>query len=127
LYKPTKTSGKISDADFFDAIFSNNKANGLPISVDAAYMIMFNGGLTLQGWNDDDPYGYCGYHTLYGTPDGTSQVKVGIVGDPTTSSQWNLGCLPWGAETANKDFSGDNILSAYAHELIEIVTDSFGT
>ena len=126
VYMPTKTSGEISEADFIDAIFTNNKTKGLPISADGAYLIMFHGGLTLQGWNDDDSYGYCGYHTLYASPDGTSQVKVGIVGDPTTASPWNLGCLPWGDVTANKDFSGDNFLSVYAHELVEITTDGYG-
>ena len=123
MYKPTQATGTISDAELADAVFEN-RVNGLPINDNGIYMIMFYGSLTLDGWADGSPYGYCGYHTIY-SADGLD-AKVGIVGDPATAVPWNLGCLPWGDTTPNKDFSADNFMSVYTHEVVEVATDAFG-
>jgi hypothetical protein len=128
LYKPNLSSGVITNDDLSDAVFWNNKVNGMPINDNGVYMIMFYGNLILKEYIGEEltviwPNDYCGYHQTFG------EAKVGIVGDPATVVPLaSSGCLPFkaGDVTPNNDFSADNFMSVYAHELVEVATDAFG-
>ena len=129
LYKPTQSSGVITDDDLSDAVFWNNRVNGMPINDNGIYLIMFYGNLTLK-YSDGDKYlvawpnDYCGYHLVYAS--GGLDAKVGIIGDPATAVPRNFPCLTMENNPPNKDISADNFMSVYTHELIEIATNPFG-
>jgi len=129
MYKPNGVKLTITDTDIFNALAFNfnSKTNPLPIDSDGGiYCIMFRGDFTYAGWNDPTyAYGYCGYHTVLSFPGGS--VKVAVVGDPSTSTPQNNGCIGYGfSPLANNDLGADSMVTTYAHELIEIITDYDG-
>ena len=107
--------------------------NGITACDNCIFMIMFNGKYKYSGWNDgSEGSSFCGYHSTMGyQPPGSTpnmQIKFGVVGDGTSAVPANVNCIPYGGvPTANGDFAGDNLVSTYAHEMAEIVTDYDGT
>jgi len=128
-YMPKLKAQKITDQTIYDALtFNFNKAvNPMPLdSTNGIYFIMLRGDFTYSGWNDpNDPYGYCGYHTLLSFAGG--QIKFALIGDPSNAVPRNDGCIGYGfVPLANGDLGADSMVTTYAHELAETITDFDG-
>jgi len=128
-YMPKLKKKFIYDSDIFNAFTSNiNKAvNPMPLDpVNGIYILMLRGDFTYRGWNNPkDPQGYCGFHSC-GYLISTIPVKFALVGDPSNSIPRNDGCIFNGNNNTlpNGDMGADSMVTTYAHELAEIITDN---
>lgn len=108
-----------------DLILQQVLSKGLQSCRNCIYNIMFFGNFTVHGWNQ--PHYPCAYHTAYTYDSPAFQAYVTVIGDPTTSSPINRACIVnSNVPTVNGDFAADNMVSTYAHELAEIITNPDG-
>ena len=125
---PTARALNLNDEYLANLLSSLIIENGLQSCTNCIYNIIFNGGFTFSGWNDpSSPDGFCGYHTVYDySASGSSfQAQVTVIGDPATASPVNVDCIAT-YPTVNGDLSADSIVSIYAHEIVNAITDSHG-
>ena len=114
----------LTNKDFTDLIVSYFNINKLPIDTNGIYAIIFRGDFTVnldgQYWLTD----WCGYHGTFVLNDGRT-IKYLVVGDINTAITGNLlhCALFLGTESVNRNPGADTIVSNYAHELAEIITD----
>jgi len=127
-YRPSSTKLTITDADIVNAISSNlnSPTHTMPFDDDGIYFVMFRGDFIYSGWNDpSSSYGYCGYHTVLSIND--LRIKLAVVGDPSNAIPRNDGCIGYGfSPLANGDMGADSMVTTYAHELVETITDYDG-
>jgi hypothetical protein len=105
----------------------------LPMDNNGIYTIIFNGALSVSlgtniAWLSD----WCGVHgnlVLKGNNGATFDLNFALVGDPSTAPVFpDKTCmpLPAGKATANGIVGADSMVSSYAHEIVELITDNKG-
>ena len=100
------------------AVFNGAYPNSvLPVDPNGIYMFIFKSDMP------SDP-NTCGYHFSFSS-NSLPNIKVGVVYDPynPTTGQVYLGCALLNSGSPNKDLSGDNMVTTYAHELAESITN----
>lgn len=86
------------------------------------YLVFFNGGFTAAGWNTG-PAGWCGYHI--------PNSHIAVIGNPASFGMSNTSsnCIPTlfkNGESPNGDIGADSMLSTYAHETADLITNVDG-
>ena len=122
-YMPDGRGLNLSDSDVQGILASYIASGTLPADPNGAYIVMFRGDSNYDGWNQpDNPDGFCGYHSSVNI--GKVNIHYDIIGNPATSSPINYGCVGYGfSPLANGDLGADSMVSVYAHELAETITD----
>jgi len=97
--------------------------------VNTIYVVVFRGDIR---FSVSKGYGFsyfgedwCGYHTgFYLIGDRVSFYKVIVVGDASTSPN-PMSCMQFtnNADTVNKNAGADSLVSVYAHEIAEVITN----
>jgi hypothetical protein len=109
------------DGNNITLTISNAISTGLlPLDSNGIYAFMFRGNISIPGFLTS----YCGYHSSFRYKDGT-YLKYFMVGDPSSMSSHSCSAYVNGP-TANNDPGADSVVSTYAHELTETVTDYSG-
>ena len=104
-------------------------SRGLQNCTECIYNIMFYGGFSYLGGGWNNPHApardaFCGFHTRFAFQDPSFVATVVVVGDPTTTTPPNDGCISNGfLPTINGDYAADSMVTTYAHELAESITD----
>lgn len=103
----------------------------VPVDTNGIYTVMFRGDLTLTlndgtSWLSD----WCGAHGglyLKGANGATAFLKLSFVGDPSFAGLPGAYCEAIAKSgTANNNLGADSMVSIYAHEVAETVTDALG-
>ena len=107
-------------------------SNGVP-DPNGIYAVIFRGDFTwnrdLNGltWNTAPVSDFCGLHSTFAfqtNQSGNAAVKFFVVGDPSIENgNLNVGCIATPLPTANGNIGADSLLTTYAHELAECITD----
>ena len=101
-------------------------ANGIAVCDHCIFITMFDGSFTFPGWGSD----WCGYHSLFAIAFGSTKssvLKLGVLGDPTSAKPPVSTCIPFkSGRTSNADFAGDSMVTTYAQQLADIVTNYDG-
>lgn len=121
LYKSTSKEIKVNDYDMIDSIqwLINNRQ--LPADPNGIYVVMFRGDFEYDGWLDY----WCAKHDYFPFNDMT--LKYAVVGDPSTSGvdQNSIRCAT--IYSPNGNTGADSMITYYAHEIAEAITDPLGT
>ena len=88
----------------------------------AIFIFIFRGDFVVDGWLST----WCGYHSAFNI-DGIGISKYAVIGDVSFSTiDMALGCIMKGFPTTpNGNVGGDSIVSIYAHEIAEVITDYY--
>ena len=89
----------------------------LPYDANGIYAFIYNGGLNFPGWLTQ----WCGFHSVSG-----AGHKYFVVGDPSSGGSAQAGCEGIRGTTVNNNLGADSMVSVYAHELVESVSDYYG-
>ena len=126
-YLPTQTSGELTSALVVQAVSS--LIGNSSVDPNGIYTVFFNGGFSADGWNSPGPSNWCGYHLF------KSGIRISVIGNPAPlNAGGNKGCIPPQFSVNNAGFQGspngdigaDSMLSTYAHEIAETVTNFDG-
>eukprot|EP01037_Dinobryon_pediforme_P020099 gene20099-20641_t len=134
-YNPNAKGITIKEIDVLNAV-TNNIANGnlnkgVP-DPNGIYTVIFRGDFSWEkdsgefDWNTGSKTADCGYHTVY--PYNNVILKIAVVGTPSwdgaiRGSGLNNGCITLLKQTPNGNLGADNLMTTYAHELAECITD----
>ena len=105
-------------------------SNGVP-DPNGIYAVIFRGDFTWNSdgltWNTAPGSDFCGFHStfVHSTNEfSTASVKFFVVGDPSIEKgNLNMGCIVTPLPTANGNIGADNLLTTYAHEIAECITN----
>ena len=128
VYKPGGVALTISVIDIVASIATSINSGKLPVDQNGVYFVIFRGDFIHNGWLTQ----WCGYHGSFVL---TSNVviKFAVVGDPSTTNDYlkrgivNPACAAVYPPTANGNFGADSMITTYAHELVESITDWDGS
>ena len=119
----------VTQDDMITAINSSISTSGIPLSSklpldpNGIYTVIFRGDFIFDGWMTQ----WCGFHgttVLRNLP-----IKFTIIGDPSTTVDYekkgnvNLACSGAPPPTVNRNFGADSMVSVFAHEIAESITD----
>jgi len=111
----------ITTMDIIHTIVDAINQNQLPFDLNGIYAVIFRGNFNFNGYLKT----WCGSHSFFIPLNTNYKLKFFVVGDPETapeSLQSNCAELPDG--TVNDSLGGDSIANIYAHEVMEIVTNT---
>mmetsp|Transcript_3568 Transcript_3568/g.5369 ORF Transcript_3568/g.5369 Transcript_3568/m.5369 type:complete len:456 (-) Transcript_3568:281-1648(-) len=118
----------ITDNDINNAILSSLNNGAIPYDiVNGIYFVILRGDFIYSS-NKNGPAGsFCGYHNVLRINRVAEPLKVVVVIDPSTAVPQNLYCMSYiSGPTANGDLGADNMVSIYAHLLVETITNYDG-
>mmetsp|Transcript_15863 Transcript_15863/g.21846 ORF Transcript_15863/g.21846 Transcript_15863/m.21846 type:complete len:457 (+) Transcript_15863:22-1392(+) len=127
-HMPNLRAQTITDEDIYNAIGASlkNTANPMPLnSANGIYFIFLRGDFIYPGWNDESLKEFCSYHTILSYF--SQSIKVVFIGDPSTSVPRNEHCIGYDfIPLANGDLGADSMVTTYAHQLAEVITNYDG-
>jgi hypothetical protein len=127
---PTQRSLVLNETDIETLLVQAINNNSLPWDAMGVYTVMFRGDFTVSFrgklWLRD----WCSFHGAFLAVPLGYVVKYAVIGDPSTvaADQRALaaGCQPvsGGRPTANGDLGADSMVTGYAQQLAQSITDS---
>jgi len=122
----TKTT--ISVNDIINIILTLFNAGKLPVDSNGVYTLFFRGDITATWTTNTLLYwlvDFCGYHGAFRITNGPI-IKFMVIGDPSYASNGYqceeiISTDPGG--TANNNLGADSMVSVYAHEIAETITN----
>mmetsp|Transcript_7557 Transcript_7557/g.10684 ORF Transcript_7557/g.10684 Transcript_7557/m.10684 type:complete len:461 (+) Transcript_7557:99-1481(+) len=126
----TKTT--ISVNDIINIILTLFNAGKLPVDSNGVYTLFFRGDITATWTTNTLLYwlvDFCGYHGAFRITNGPI-IKFMVIGDPSYAGANGEACEqirfsdPGG--TANNNLGADSMVSVYAHEMAETITNYNG-
>jgi hypothetical protein len=128
----TQLSGSLVQADAVNSITAAINRGDFVADTNAFYVIIFAGyfEFTLDTGTKFIDY-WCGFHTRFDYfPPGSKtsiSLKYFVVGDPSSAPANWVSCAMHGPDaSANGNWGADSIVTVYAHEAVETVTDYMG-
>jgi len=125
----TQQGGSITSAQIVTQITNLINAGTLPNDPNGVYFFIFRGDISVT-WSDGSQWAgasssgqWCGIHDAFGY--GGDYIKFSAVGD-TNFGSYGAGCQAVRTTTANGNIGADSLVSVYAHELVETVSDWSG-
>jgi hypothetical protein len=129
-YKSTAINQDVSDADMRNIINSLIRDRKLPVDPTGIYVIIFRGNFNYKSdipnnrWLID----WCGYHDYFSF-NSTIQLKYTVIGDPSTAPinvAYRCSSIDPQYPSGNDNFGADSMITTYAHEIAEVITNPFG-
>ena len=123
-YKPGAVLLKIGINDIISSIVSSINSGKLPVDPNGVYFVIFRGDFEYDGWLTQ----WCGYHGSFQLTNNV-YIKFAVLGDPSTTTDFlkrgiiSTSCSAVSPPTANGNFAADSMITTYAHELAEVITD----
>jgi len=119
---PTSKGLYFNETKVINLIIQLINSNLLPLDTNGIYSVIMRGDFVFEGWLNT----WCGYHTAFYLRDGRI-IKFVVIGDPSTAPGNNgYPCEALEVGTANGNVGADSMVSIYAHEIVETVTDFMG-
>lgn len=128
LINPQKSTFAITETDIQEIIVGLIDSQDLPRDTNGVYTLIFNGTLQTPGWLTTS----CSFHSSFFFPGTEDIIKYMVLNDPTTPPN-NRGAICQAIHpnsnipTANGNAGADSMVSFFAHELAEVITDSTGS
>lgn len=125
FYESKSRALTITTKHIEDAILNliNQDLNPLPIDPNGLYVVMFRGDFKFSGWAELE--GWCGFHRSIRISNGVT-LAYAAVGDPSTApAATKYNCMALTTRTANNNLAADSMVSTYAHEIADSLTNTF--
>eukprot|EP00597_Dinobryon_sp_UTEXLB2267_P004760 CAMPEP_0170076792 /NCGR_PEP_ID=MMETSP0019_2-20121128/13728_1 /TAXON_ID=98059 /ORGANISM="Dinobryon sp., Strain UTEXLB2267" /LENGTH=244 /DNA_ID=CAMNT_0010288713 /DNA_START=344 /DNA_END=1078 /DNA_ORIENTATION=- len=125
---PASTAQTFNLSDVNSTLFKLFDKKRLPVDTNAVYTIFFRGDLPASFINPGNKKmywlkDYCGYHGGLYLKDGR-YIKFAVVGDPSYAGVKGEGCEEIIISgTANGNLGADSMVTVYAHEIAETITN----
>jgi hypothetical protein len=114
----TLLSGNITDKNITSTISNAISSGLLPLDANGIYAFIFRGNISSPGFLSS----FCGYHSAF-YYNGVTLLKYFMVGDPSSTKSKSCSAIRSGS---NNNPGADSVVSTYAHEVTEAVTDYNG-